>query len=69
MTENSKNIEENIESRPTRRYDIDALRVLATILTIYFHTAFLFSWGTGYFIQNKELSVELLFIILFIDIW
>jgi peptidoglycan/LPS O-acetylase OafA/YrhL len=69
MTENNKNIEEKIETKPTRRYDIDAFRVFATILTIYFHTMFLFSWGTGYFIQNKELSVELLFIILFIDIW
>jgi len=69
MTENNKNIKENIETKPARRYDIDTLRVFATILTIYFHTAFLFSWGTWYFIQNKELSFELLFIILFIDLW
>ena len=68
MTENGKNIEEKIETKSTRRYDIDALRIFATLLTIYFHTAFLFSWGTYYFIQNKELSFELLFIILFIDI-
>ncbi len=69
MTENNKNIEENIENIPVRRNDIDALRVFATILTIFFHTAFLFTWGTGYFIQNEELSVELLFVILFIDIF
>jgi len=45
MTENNKNIKENIETKPARRYDIDALRVFATILTIFFHTAFLFTWG------------------------
>ena len=69
MTENNKNIKENIENKPARRYDIDALRVFATILTIFFHTAFLFTWGTWYFIQNEELSVELLFVILIIDIF
>ena len=69
MTENNNNIEENIETKPGRRNDIDALRVFATILTVYFHTAFLFTWGTGYFIQNEELSLEMLFFILFIDIF
>ena len=69
MTENDMNIEENIETKPGRRNDIDALRVFATILTIFFHTAFLFSWGTGYFIQNEELSIEMLLFILIVDIF
>ncbi len=69
MTENNKNIEENIENIPSRRNDIDALRVLATILIIYFHTAMLFSLYTGYFIQNEELSLEMFFFIMFVDLF
>ncbi|MFX0134563.1 MAG: hypothetical protein ACFFDN_13060, partial [Candidatus Hodarchaeota archaeon] len=42
-------IEESIETKPTHRYDIDALRVLATILLIIFHTAMLFAFGTPFF--------------------
>jgi len=67
MTENNKNIEKNIETKPTRRYDIDALRVLATILLIIFHTAMLFAFGTPFFIQNAELSVEMLIFVFVVN--
>ena len=69
MTENNRNTEKNIETKPSRRYDIDALRVLATILLIYFHTAMIFAFGTGYFIQNTELSIEVLLFVMFVNIW
>ncbi|MFX1260123.1 MAG: acyltransferase [Promethearchaeota archaeon] len=69
MTENNKNIEEIIETKPTRRYDIDTLRVFATILLIFFHTAMLFAFGTGYFIQNDELSIEVLLFVMFVNIF
>ena len=67
MTENNKNIEGNVETKPGRRYDIDALRVFAVILLIIFHTAMLFAFGTPYFIQNKELSVEMLIFVFVVN--
>ena len=69
MTENNMKIEEKIGTKPARRYDIDALRVFAVILLIYFHTAMLFATYTGYFIQNKELSDEALIFVMFVNIW
>ena len=69
MTENNINIEENIEAKPTRRYDIDALRVYAVILLIIFHTAMLFAYGTPYFIQNAELSLEMLIFVFIVNIF
>ncbi len=69
MTENKINIEENVEAKPTRRYDIDALRVFAVILLIIFHTAMLFSLYTLYFIQNAELSVEMLIFVMVVNIF
>lgn len=69
MIENSINIEENIETKPTRRYDIDALRVYAVILLIIFHTAMLFAFGTPYFIQNADLSVEMLIFVFVVNIF
>ena len=70
MMENNDNIKETIETKPGRRYDIDALRVFATVLTIVFHTAMLFAYGIGgYFIQNNELSLEMMIFVLFVDIW
>ncbi|MFX1337648.1 MAG: acyltransferase family protein, partial [Promethearchaeota archaeon] len=69
MTENIKNIEEDIGTKPTRRYDIDALRVYSVILLIIFHTAMLFAYGTPYFIQNAELSVEMLIFVFIVNIF
>jgi len=69
MTENNKNIEENIENIPVRRNDIDALRVLATILLIYFHTAMFFVLYMGNFFQNEELSLELYIFVMFVYLW
>ena len=70
MTENNNNIEENIGTKPGRRYDIDALRVFATIMLIYVHTANLFALYLGYFIQNKELNLETyLFLVFVVELW
>lgn len=69
MTENNNVNEKNIEIKPNRRYDIDALRVFAVILLIIFHTAMIFSMYTGYFIQNADLSVEMLIFIFIINIF
>ena len=69
MLENNKNIEGNIETKPNRRYDIDALRVYSVILLIIFHTAMLFAYGTPYFIQNAELSVEMLIFVFIVNIF
>jgi hypothetical protein len=67
MSENNTNIEENVETKSIRRYDIDALRVYAVILLIIFHTAMLFAYGTPYFIQNADLSVEILIFVFVIN--
>ena len=70
MTENNKNIEENIETKPGRRYDIDTLRVFATIMLIFVHTANIFALDpAGYFIQNKELSLGMYLFIVFVWLW
>jgi peptidoglycan/LPS O-acetylase OafA/YrhL len=62
-------VEENTEIIHKRRDDIDALRVYAVILLIIFHTAMLFAYGTPYFIQNSDLSVEILIFVFIVNIF
>ncbi|MFX1452548.1 MAG: acyltransferase, partial [Promethearchaeota archaeon] len=69
MTSNIKEFEEIIENIHRRRNDIDALRVFATILLIFFHTASLFTMYLVAPIKNQELSLEMLIFVLFIHIW
>lgn len=45
---------------PSRRYDIDWLRVLATLLLFVFHTAMVFNPAPFYHIRNDELSLAML---------
>ncbi|MFX1256566.1 MAG: acyltransferase family protein [Promethearchaeota archaeon] len=69
MTENNKNFGEKIENIREHRNDIDTLRVFATILLIYFHTAMFFVLAYGVFFQNEELSLEITIFYLFLGIW
>lgn len=54
-----------------RRYDLDSLRILATLLLIPYHTARIFNcprFGC-YFVQNEITSPTLNLFVGFIDIW
>ncbi len=62
LLENNTNIQE-------RRYDIDALRVIATILLIYFHTAMIFNIWSVYHLKDNELSLEAALFVSFLNIW
>ena len=54
--------------KPARRYDIDALRVLAVLLLIYFHSARAFD-RESWHIKNNEFSDGLGTFIGFVDLW
>jgi peptidoglycan/LPS O-acetylase OafA/YrhL len=53
----------------TRRWDIDWLRVLATLLLFYFHSAKIFYQWSPFYILNDPLSRPLSYISLFIEHW
>ena len=46
----------NLQTTPQRRYDIDALRVLAVLLLIFFHTAMIFAVDERWHVRNDALS-------------
>lgn len=52
-----------------RRYDVDWLRVLATLLLFVFHGAMVFNPAPFYHIRNGELSLVLLVVAGFISLW
>ena len=52
-----------------RRYDIDALRVLATLLLIIFHTGMVFTAFDGWHVQNLERSQAIGNLLAFIHQW
>ncbi|HOW73651.1 MAG TPA: acyltransferase [Phycisphaerae bacterium] len=54
--------------KPARRHDIDALRVLAVLLLIYFHSARAFDHESWH-IKNGELSKGLGTFVGFVDLW
>jgi glucan biosynthesis protein C len=55
--------------KPQRRWDLDWLRVLATLLLFYFHPAKIFYlWGPWY-IQNTQKSRAFSYVSLFIEHW
>ena len=45
----------------TRRYDIDWLRIVATLLLFVFHAGMIFSPAPFYHVRNAELSTTLLY--------
>ncbi|KAM3093134.1 acyltransferase family protein [Phormidesmis sp. 146-35] len=56
---------------PTRRYDLDWLRVLAVLLLVYFHAAAVFYRGElgEFYIQNDPFSPALTAFIFFVHQW
>jgi len=52
-----------------RRYDIDWLRVIATLLLFVFHTAMVFNPAPFYHIRSGELSIVMLVVAGFISLW
>jgi peptidoglycan/LPS O-acetylase OafA/YrhL len=64
------NAQTELESAPsTRRWDIDWLRVLATLLLFYFHAAKIFYQWSPFYILNDPLSRPLSYVSLFIEHW
>lgn len=66
---NNSPLLENNPINQERRYDIDALRVIATILLIYFHTAMIFNKWSVFHIKNDDLSIEAAIFVSFFNIW
>jgi peptidoglycan/LPS O-acetylase OafA/YrhL len=59
-----------VAERPRRRYDIDALRVLAVLLLIPFHSARVFDVFDPFYVKNAQTSTGLSWaIIAFLDTW
>ena len=64
------NAQAELGSAPsTRRYDIDWLRVLATLLLFYFHSAKIFYQWSPFYILNDPLSRPLSYVSLLIEHW
>ena len=59
----------NQPTKPQRRWDIDWLRVLATLLLIYYHSARIFYLWGGWYIQDNRKSIVVSYISLFIEQW
>src|SRR5262245_39195720 len=53
----------------TRRYDIDWLRIVATLLLFVFHGGMIFSPAPFYHVRNAELSMTLLVVTGFMSLW
>jgi hypothetical protein len=58
----------NVENNK-RRNEIDTLRVIATILLIYFHTAMIFNIWSVFHLKDNELSLEAALFVSFLNIW
>lgn len=56
-------------SRPTRRLDVDWLRILAVYLLFPFHVAKVYDATPWYHLKNEELSVGLSFFTGFVHQW
>ena len=56
-------------SDPSRRTDIDVLRILATFLLFPFHVAMIFSPAPFYHVRNGELSTLALIFTQFVSLW
>ncbi len=53
---------------PSRRYDLDWLRVLATFIVLFFHSARYFD-HLGWHVKNPERSTELMVLVEFLAQW
>jgi uncharacterized protein (DUF2147 family)/peptidoglycan/LPS O-acetylase OafA/YrhL len=58
-----------MNTRTTRRYDIDWLRIIATLFLFVFHTGMIFSPAPFFHIRNGELSFVWLVVCGFISLW
>lgn len=59
-----------METRPTvRRYDIDWLRVFATYLLLFFHSAMVFNPAPFFHVRNDDVSFVMLIVCGFIALW
>ena len=52
-----------------RRYDIDWLRIVATLLLFVFHGGMIFSPAPFYHVRNADLSMTLMVLTGFISLW
>ena len=59
----------NTSTKSARRWDIDWLRLLATLLLFYIHPSRIFYVWDPFYIKNDQLSVVASWISLFIDHW
>jgi peptidoglycan/LPS O-acetylase OafA/YrhL len=64
---NTQNTDRPVKSQ--RRWYIDWLRVLATLLLFYFHPAEIFNHSRPWYIQNAQKSMALTNLSRFIEIW
>jgi glucan biosynthesis protein C len=56
-------------ARPARRWDIDWLRLLATLLLFYIHPSRIFYLWDPFYIKNDQLSATASWLSLFVDHW
>jgi glucans biosynthesis protein C len=61
-------IPQSATTAPGRRYDIDWLRVLATLIVLLFHSARYFD-NMGWHVKNPERSTELMVLVVFLAQW
>jgi glucan biosynthesis protein C len=59
----------NTSTRSARRWDIDWLRLLATLLLFYIHPARIFYLWDPFYVKNDQLSALASWLSLFIDHW
>lgn len=64
---NTQTVNQSVQ--PQRRWDIDWLRVGATLLLFYFHSAKIFYLWGGWYIQNAQKSRASSYVSLFIEHW
>ncbi len=69
MNIKGKALGNSTDKQNERRYDIDALRILATLLLIIYHTGQLFNPSDRWHIQNLELSQFFTHFLGFINQW
>ncbi|MGB0495256.1 MAG: acyltransferase family protein [Kangiellaceae bacterium] len=69
LTTFSKYFHPNSQHAPSRRYDLDWLRVLAFGLLIFYHTGMLYVQNWGFHLKSQYLSENLEVIMLLVNPW
>src|SRR5262245_2967166 len=59
----------DMPKEPTRRVDVDWLRVFATYLLFPFHAAMVFNPAPFYHVRNADLSMGMLVFTGFVSLW